>query len=215
MLRTTELQRNTTETQISLKINLDGSGISDIQSSIPFFDHMLDLFTRHGLFDVSLRATGDTHIDLHHTVEDIGLLLGQAVREALGDKAGICRYSSLILPMDEALVSVAIDLGGRPYFKFSEYTPAGLPPLSQAIRAGEIPQQLADKIAGIDLELICEFFKSFANTCGANLHIILHYGANLHHIIEGIFKAFGRVLDIATKLDDRLYGRIPSTKGKL
>lgn len=205
MDRKTKIERNTSETQICLEINLDGSGKADIETDIPFFTHMLVLFARHGLFDLNCKASGDTHIDLHHTVEDIGLTLGEAVAKALGGKKGIRRYGSVILPMDEALVTMAVDLGGRPYFAMQNII----------THEGTIAQKLEDKLVGVDLELIAEFFRSFANSCQANLHIVLHYGDNLHHIIEALFKAFGRVLDEASGLDERISGQIPSTKGTL
>jgi imidazoleglycerol-phosphate dehydratase len=212
-------ERTTNETRIKLTINLDGSGKATIDTTIPFLDHMLELFARHGQFDLELSAKGDTHIDLHHTVEDVGIALGEAVACALSDKKGIRRYGSIVLPMDEALVTIALDLGGRAYFKYHKYMPGGLHGTIEALEevkiAQKIAQQLEDKIKGVDLELIAEFFKSFANNCQANLHIILHYGENLHHIIEGMFKAFGRVLDEASRLDERLKGQIPSTKGTL
>ncbi len=205
MARKAKIERSTQETQIRVAINLDGSGKAAVATSIPFLDHMLDLFARHGQFDLEVSASGDTHIDLHHTVEDIGLTLGEAVAQAIGDKKGIRRYGSVILPMDEALVTIALDLGGRAAFIIR----------NQATINGSIAQRLDDKIKGIDLELIAEFFKSFANSCQTNLHIILHYGENLHHIIEAMFKAFGRALDEASQLDERLKGQIPSTKGSL
>jgi imidazoleglycerol-phosphate dehydratase len=205
MARQAKVARTTKETQIQVEIDLDGSGKTTIDTTIPFLDHMLELFTRHGQFDLLLSASGDTHVDLHHTVEDIGITLGEVVAQALRDKKGIRRYGSVVLPMDEVLVTIALDLGGRPCFKIKH----------EATWDGSIPQQLDDKIKGIDLELITEFFKSFANSCQANVHIILHYGENLHHIIEAMFKAFGRVLDEASRLDERLKGQIPSTKGTL
>ncbi len=205
MDRKAKIERNTTETQISLELNLDGSGQAGIETSIPFLDHMLELFTRHGQFDLNVSASGDTHIDLHHTVEDIGITLGEAVAKALGDKKGIRRYGLVILPMVDALVTMAIDLGGRPYF-FMQNT---------ITHEGAIAQKLEDKLVGVDLEVIAEFFRSFANSCSANLHIILHYGENLHHIIEALFKSFGRALDEASGLDERISGQIPSSKGTL
>ncbi len=212
MTRQAIIERNTLETQISVEIDLDGSGKAAVATSIPFLDHMLDLFARHGNFDLDLSARGDTHIDLHHTVEDMGITLGEAVAQALGDKKGIRRYGNIILPMDESLVTLALDLGGRPFFELHKPTEGGF---ADILREEKIAQQLDDKIKGIDLELITEFFKSFANSCYVNLHIILHYGENLHHIIEALFKAFGRVLDEASRIDERFKGQIPSTKGTL
>jgi imidazoleglycerol-phosphate dehydratase len=205
MARKAKIERNTSETQVSLEIELDGSGKAAVETTIPFLNHMLELFAHHGLFDLKLKASGDTHVDLHHTVEDIGLTLGDAVARALGDKKGIRRYGSVTLPMDDALVTMALDLGGRPYFATQEFVDP----------EGVIPQKLEDRAEGVDLELINEFYRSFVNTCGANLHIIIHDGENLHHIIEASFKAFGRVLDEASRLDERIGGQIPSTKGRL
>jgi imidazoleglycerol-phosphate dehydratase len=206
MARVAKRERSTHETQVRVNINLDGSGKAAVETTIPFLNHMLELFARHGRFDLRLEARGDTHIDLHHTVEDIGLTLGEAATQALGDKAGICRYGSVTLPMDDALVTVAVDLGGRPYFV-----------MRHQIVAPEdaIAQMLEDKVKGIDLELMRHFFESFAAAGKANLHIILHHGENLHHIIEAMFKALGRALDEASRLDERIAGQIPSTKGKL
>ena len=205
MGRNAKCERSTKETQVSLEIKLDGSAKATVETTIPFLNHMLELFTRHGLFDLTCKASGDTHIDLHHTVEDLGLVLGKAIAQALGDKQGIRRYGSVTLPMDEVLVTMALDLGGRPYFTIHD----------DIAHKGTIAQKLEDKLAGVALELIAEFFRAFANNCGANLHIMLHYGENLHHIIEAMFKAFGRVLDEASRLDERISGQIPSTKGTL
>jgi imidazoleglycerol-phosphate dehydratase len=205
MNRRAKIERNTRETQISLALNLDGSGQAAVETGIPFLDHMLELFSRHGLFDLECKASGDTHIDLHHTVEDVGLVLGDAFRQALGDKRGIKRYGSISLPMDDALVSLAVDLGGRPYFALQR----------EVATYGKVAQKLKDKLVGVDLELVAEFFRAFANSCGINLHIVLLRGENLHHVIEALFKAFGRVLDQASQLDERLSNQVPSTKGVL
>src|SRR5512136_224395 len=195
MSRTASLERITRETRIRLSVNLDGSGSGKICTSVPFLDHMLDLFTRHGLFDMEVEATGDIDIDFHHTVEDIGIVLGQAVKEALGDKKGIRRYGQASVPMDETLASVAIDLSGRPYLVYNVKVPK--------IKIGEF-----------DVELVREFFQAFVNNCGANLHVNVMYGDNVHHILEACFKAAARALDQATQMDTRIEG-VLSTKGKL
>jgi imidazoleglycerol-phosphate dehydratase len=189
------IERITKETQIRLAIDLDGSGSSRICTSVPFLDHMLDLFTRHGLFDLEVEAKGDIDIDFHHTVEDIGIVLGQAVKEALGDKKGIRRYGQASVPMDETLASVAIDLSGRPYMVYNVKVPKV-------------------KIGDFDVELVREFFQAFVNNCFVNLHINVMYGDNVHHILEACFKATARALDQATQMDPRVEG-VLSTKGKL
>lgn len=195
MSRAAQITRSTTETQIQLSLAVDGDGRSTISSSVPFLDHMLTLFARHGLFDLTVQANGDIDIDFHHTVEDIGIVLGQAFREALGDKQGIRRYGTARVPMDEALADVTVDLSGRPYLVYNV-----------AITA--------PSVGSFDTELVREFFQAFANSCGCNLHLNLLYGDNAHHIIEACFKAFGRALDTATALDDRISG-VMSTKGVL
>jgi imidazoleglycerol-phosphate dehydratase len=195
--RRTRLERNTKETQISVDLELDGTGLHTIATPLPFFTHMLDAFARHGLFDLELRATGDVEIDGHHTVEDVGLVLGNAFEQALGDRAGIVRYGSATLPMDEVLVTVAIDFSGRPAFVWKV---AGLE---------------SKWIGEFDCELVREFFGAFATRAQCNLHVVLHYGGNAHHTIECIFKAFARACDAATRIDARLGGAIPSTKGTL
>jgi imidazoleglycerol-phosphate dehydratase len=195
MTRKASIERITKETQIRLTIDLDGSGNSRICTSVPFLDHMLDLFTRHGLFDLEVEAKGDIDIDFHHTVEDIGIVLGQAVKEALGDKKGIRRYGQASVPMDETLASVAIDLSGRPYMVYNVKVPKV-------------------KIGDFDVELVREFFQAFVNNCFANLHVNVMYGDNVHHILEACFKATARALDQATQMDPRVEG-VLSTKGKL
>jgi imidazoleglycerol-phosphate dehydratase len=195
MSRKASIERITKETQIRLTIDLDGSGSSRICTSVPFLDHMLDLFTRHGLFDLEVDAKGDIDIDFHHTVEDIGIVLGQAVKEALGDKKGIRRYGQASVPMDETLASAAIDLSGRPYMVYNVKVPKV-------------------KIGDFDVELVREFFQAFVNNCFVNLHINVMYGDNVHHILEACFKATARALDHATQLDPRVEG-VLSTKGKL
>ncbi|TWJ33341.1 imidazoleglycerol-phosphate dehydratase HisB [Geobacter argillaceus] len=195
MARTSSIERVTKETRIRLTIDLDGSGQGKICTSVPFLDHMLDLFARHGLFDLEVEASGDIDIDFHHTVEDIGIVLGQAFREALGDKKGIRRYGQATVPMDETLASVATDLSGRPYLVYH----VNLPKV---------------KIGEFDVELAKEFFQALVNTLGANLHINVMYGENVHHVLEACFKATARALDMATQLDPRIEG-VMSTKGKL
>lgn len=195
-MRTSSIERNTTETQISISLNLDGSGVSNISSGSGFFDHMLNLFACHGRFDLDVKCQGDVHVDDHHSVEDIGICLGMAFKEALADKKGINRYSSIILPMDEALVICAIDISGRSYLNFDCTFPS-------------------EKIGNFDTELISEFMYAFVRTAGVTLHIKKMYGDNSHHIAEGCFKALSRVLKEAVKIDPELNGCLPSTKGKL
>jgi len=185
----------TRETQIRLSLDVDGAGVGKICTSVPFLDHMLSLFARHGLFDLQVEATGDIDIDFHHTVEDIGIVLGDAFRKALGDKQGIRRYGNAVVPMDETLASVTVDISGRPYLVYE----VSLPKV---------------KIGEFDVELVREFFVAFANNCGTNLHVRLMYGDNVHHIVEACFKAFARAMDEATRLDDRIKG-VMSTKGTL
>lgn len=195
MNRTAAVERNTKETQIKLSINLDGSGKADINTGIGFFDHMLEGFARHGFFDLSVQASGDLHVDDHHTVEDVGIVLGTAIKEALGDKKGIRRYGSMILPMDETLVMTAVDLSGRPYFVFTdEFT--------------------RDKIGTMDTEVIREFFYAISYSCGMNLHMKVLDGMNNHHIAEALFKSFAKALDEAVSFDPRVTD-VLSTKGSL
>lgn len=195
MSRTVELTRNTNETKIKLQLSVDGSGQAKINTSVPFLDHMLNLFARHGLFDLQVEATGDIDIDFHHTVEDIGIVLGSAFNKALGDKKGIRRYGQASVPMDETLAAVSLDISGRPYLAYNV----------------NIPVQ---KIGEFDTELAREFFQAFTNNCALNLHINVMYGDNAHHIIEACFKAFARAMDSATQLDERISG-VMSTKGVL
>jgi imidazoleglycerol-phosphate dehydratase len=196
MTRTASIERNTKETQISLSFNVDGKGQSSLKTDVPFMDHMLDLFSKHGQFDLTVDANGDIEIDDHHTTEDIGICLGQALREALGDKRGIKRYGNAFVPMDEALAQVVVDLSNRPHFEFK----------------GEFPSQ---KVGTFDTENVHEFLWKLALEARMNLHVIVHYGHNTHHIIEGIFKALARALDEATMVDPRIEGVLPSTKGML
>jgi len=192
--RIARVERTTNETQIALTLRLDGKGDAAVETGIPFFDHMLELFARHGLFDLSLQAKGDIAVDYHHTVEDVGIVLGQAVKEALGDKAGIQRYGFFLLPMDECLAQVALDLGGRPFFVYQ-------------VEAQET------FVRDFNIQLVREFFQAFANTAGANLHMKLVHGDEPHHIAEGLFKGFARALDMASRHDPRAEKAIPSTKG--
>ncbi|MDD2273505.1 MAG: imidazoleglycerol-phosphate dehydratase HisB [Desulfuromonadaceae bacterium] len=195
MSRTATIERITKETRIKLSLTIDGSGNATICTSVPFLDHMLNLFSRHGLFDLDVEASGDIDIDFHHTVEDIGIVLGEAFKQALGDKRGIRRYGQATVPMDETLSSVAVDISGRPYLVYH----VNLPKV---------------KIGDFDVELAREFFQAFANHCGLNLHINVMYGDNVHHIIEACFKAFARALDTASQFDPRVDG-VMSTKGIL
>lgn len=194
-LRQHTIERNTKETQISLSLNIDGEGQSDIQTPVPFLNHMLDAIARHGHFDLTVNAAGDVEIDDHHTTEDVGICLGQAIQGALGDKHGIKRYGNAFVPMDETLAQVVIDLSNRPHLEFR----------------AEFPSQ---KVGTFDTELVHEFFWKLALEARMNLHVIVHYGSNTHHIIEAIFKAFTKALDEATQIDPRVKG-VPSTKGML
>jgi imidazoleglycerol-phosphate dehydratase len=190
------LDRKTTETQIAVSINLDGTGAFDVKSGVGFLDHMLELLSRHSLIDIKVRAKGDTHIDFHHTTEDIGIALGQAFAKALGDRKGIRRYADCLLPMDEALTRAAIDVSGRPYLIWKvEFS--------------------RPKIGEFDTELVREWFQAFAMNAGVTLHVQTLYGDNCHHIAESCFKALARVLRAATEIDPRQKDRIPSTKGSL
>ena len=195
MSRIANIERVTNETRIRLELNIDGCGKAAICTSVPFLDHMLNLFARHGLFDLTEEARGDIDIDFHHTVEDIGIVLGEAFKKALGDKKGIRRYGQATVPMDETLASVAIDISGRPYLVYHVTLPK--------VKIGEF-----------DVELAREFFQAFVNHGGLNLHINVMYGDNVHHIIEACFKAVARAMDVATQLDPRIEG-VMSTKGVL
>jgi imidazoleglycerol-phosphate dehydratase len=195
MERSAQIERKTTETEIKVELKIDGSGKYNIETSIAFLNHMLELFSKHGLFDLTVKAAGDIEIDYHHTVEDIGICLGQAVQLALGKKEKIKRYGDAVVPMDEAAAQVSIDISGRPYLAYKT------PPLQ-------------GKIGNFDLELVEEFFQAFANNSVSTIHITVLSGKNHHHIVEAIFKAFARALDKATQLDDRAPG-VPSTKGIL
>ncbi len=195
MDRISKIYRKTTETEVSLEINLDGSGKADIVTTVPFLDHMFHLFAKHGFFDLCVRGQGDTSVDEHHLVEDLGICLGAAVKQALGGKEGIARYGQSLVPMDEALCGVAMDISGRPHLIYNT-------------AFGEA------KIGAFDPALIKEFFKSFSDHSGITLHINVHYGRNNHHMAEAIFKAFARALNKAVTLHGRIEG-VLSTKGSL
>ena len=195
-MRNASLSRKTRETDIQVEVTLDGSGKSEISTGVGFFDHMLDQIARHSLIDLKIQAKGDLHIDFHHTVEDVGIALGQAIRQALGDMKGITRYADVHLPMDETLTRVAIDISGRPFlvFRTEFHTP---------------------KIGEFDTQLVREFFQAFAMNAGLTLHVETLYGVNDHHISESCFKGLARALRIAVSIDERQSGRVPSTKGTL
>ncbi len=195
-MRVAEINRKTKETDIFLKLNIDGSGKSEIDTGVGFFDHMLTLFAAHGMFDLVVKCSGDLQVDAHHTVEDVGICLGQAFSEALGDMKGIKRYADKIVPMDESLVLVAVDISGRPHLSFDLPVPYGT-------------------VGNFDTELVNEFFYSFIRNSKITLHIKKFNGLNTHHIIECCFKAFGRTLDEATMIDERRADVLPSTKGVL
>ena len=194
--RTAKVSRDTLETQITVEVNLDGTGIADFETGVPFLDHMLDQISRHGLIDISVKANGDTEIDDHHTVEDVGITIGQAFKDALGDKKGIRRYGHAYVPLDEALSRVVVDFSGRP----------GLEMFVDFCRP---------RVGNFDVDLTYEFFQGFVNHAGISLHIDNIRGSNTHHQIETIFKAFGRALRMAVELDPRMIGVMPSTKGTL
>ncbi len=194
-MRSATVERNTKETKINLTLNIDGTGTCKSETGVGFFDHMLDGFARHGLFDLDVKVDGDLFVDCHHTIEDTGIVLGNAIKEAVGDKKGIKRYGSCILPMDEALVLCAIDLSGRPYY------------VSDAVFT-------ADKCGDMDLEMVKEFFYAISYSAGMNLHFKVLSGSNNHHIVEAMFKAFAKALDSATMFDERIVG-VLSTKESL
>jgi imidazoleglycerol-phosphate dehydratase len=196
MTRSASVDRKTGETNIRARLDLDGSGAAQVATGIPFLDHMLSALARHGRLDLSLQAEGDLAVDAHHTVEDVGIVLGEAVLRALGDKAGIVRYGAARVPMDEALASVVLDLSGRPCLVFQA-------------------PQLQGRIGTFDADLVREFFQALANHLRAAVHLHVEYGQNLHHMAEAAFKAAGRALDQAVRLDPRMAGQVPSTKGSL
>lgn len=193
--RKASVARKTGETDIKLEFSLDGTGVTDIESDVPFLNHMLDLFTKHGQFDLKVDARGDVEIDDHHTVEDIGICLGQTIREALGSKVGIKRYANVFVPMDEALAQVAIDLSNRPHLEYRAEYPSSV-------------------VGSFSTEMVHEFLWKLALESRMTLHVIVHYGHNTHHMIEAVFKALGRALDEASQIDPRVKG-VPSTKGLL
>jgi imidazoleglycerol-phosphate dehydratase len=194
--RSATVNRKTAETDIALTITIDGRGQSTIETGVPFFDHMLTLFAKHGLFDLEVKAKGDVDVDYHHTVEDVGLVLGQAFKEALGDKVGIKRYGFFILPMDESLARVVIDVGGRPHLVYEANAPTMF-------------------VRDFNIVLVKEFCRAFSNALGANLHVQLVYGEEPHHVAEAIFKCLARALDVATQIEPRAADQLPSTKGRL
>ncbi len=195
MERKADISRETRETQIRLNLNLDGNGTSNINTGVGFLDHMLELFAKHGFFDLEIEAKGDLHVDAHHTTEDVGICLGQAFQKAVGDKAGMVRFGSFTVPMYESLAKVDLDICGRPYLHYKTPLESG-------------------KVGKFDIELTEEFFHGFVNHSGTTLHINVPYGTNQHHIIEAIFKAVAKALDIATCIDTRITG-VLSTKGSL
>jgi imidazoleglycerol-phosphate dehydratase len=194
--RIATITRKTAETDITLTLAVDGQGKSNISTGVPFFDHMLTLFAKHGLFDLDVAAKGDVDVDYHHTVEDVGLVLGEAFKQALGDKLGIRRYGFFILPMDESLARVVVDIGGRPHLVYEAEPPTMF-------------------VRDFNIVLVKEFARAFSNALGANLHVRLEYGEEPHHVAEAIFKALARALDVATQIDSRAATLLPSTKGKI
>ncbi len=195
-IRIATVSRRTAETDITLQLTVDGTGAARIDTGIPFLDHMLTLFAKHGLFDLDVKARGDVAVDYHHTVEDVGLVLGEAFRTALGDKIGLKRYGFFLLPMDESLARVVLDLGGRPHLVYEVKAPTMF-------------------VRDFNLALVKEFFQAFANSVGANVHIQLLYGEEPHHVVEAVFKCFARALDVATQIETRAADQLPSTKGTL
>ncbi|MBI4510368.1 MAG: imidazoleglycerol-phosphate dehydratase HisB [Deltaproteobacteria bacterium] len=195
--RRADVHRTTTETDVKLSLILDGTGARDIRTPLPFLNHMLEALARHGLFDLSVLATGDIEVDAHHLVEDLGLVLGMAFKQALGERQGLVRYGSATIPMDETLATCAVDFGGRPAF------------------AWKVVGLEGKWVGGFDCELAKEFFCALASRAECNLHLLLHYGDNAHHILEALFKAFARAADMASRLDPRIPGTVPSTKGTL
>jgi imidazoleglycerol-phosphate dehydratase len=196
LTRLATVARKTAETDIVLTLGVDGTGVSTIETGVPFFDHMLTLFAKHGLFDLNVKAKGDVDVDYHHTVEDVGLVLGQAFKEALGDKLGIRRYGFFLLPMDESLARVVVDVGGRPHLVYEANAPTMF-------------------VRDFNIVLVKEFCRAFSNALGANLHVTLIYGEEPHHVAEAIFKGLARALDMATQIEPRAADQLPSTKGKI
>jgi len=194
--RVATVHRKTAETDIALTLAIDGTGASTIATGVPFFDHMLTLFAKHGLFDLTVKAVGDVEVDYHHTVEDVGLVLGQAFKEALGSKVGIKRYGFFLLPMDESLARIAVDVGGRPHLVYDANAPTMF-------------------VRDFNIILVKEFCRAFSNALGANLHVQLVYGEEPPHVAEAIFKCLARALDMATQIEPRAADQLPSTKGKI
>ena len=194
--RKANLTRKTAETDIALTLAVDGAGRSKIDTGVPFFDHMLTLFAKHGLFDLDVRCKGDVEVDYHHTVEDVGLVLGDAFKQALGDKLGIKRYGFFLLPMDESLALVVVDIGGRPHLVYQVEAPTPF-------------------VRDFNIVLVKEFCRAFSNALGANLHVTLEYGEEPHHVAEAIFKGLARAMDAATQIEPRAADQLPSTKGKI
>ena len=194
--RTAKVNRKTAETDIALALSVDGRGAAKIDTGVPFFDHMLTLFAKHGLFDLEVKCVGDIAVDYHHTVEDVGIVLGEAFKQALGDKVGIRRYGFFLLPMDEALARVVVDIGGRPHLVYEAEAPTMF-------------------VRDFNIVLVKEFCRAFSNALGANLHVKLEYGEEPHHVAEAIFKGLARALDAATQVEPRAADQLPSTKGKL
>ena len=194
--RNVTLARKTAETDIALTLAVDGSGLSKVDTGVPFFDHMLTLFAKHGLFDLEVKCVGDVAVDYHHTVEDVGLVLGDAFKNALGDKLGIKRYGFFLLPMDESLARVVVDIGGRPHLAYQV-------------------EATTHFVRDFNIILVKEFCRAFSNALGANLHVTLIYGEEPHHVAEAIFKGLARALDVATQIEPRAADQLPSTKGKI
>lgn len=194
--RQARMERKTKETEVAVALNLDGTGSAKVTTPIPFFSHMLQAWSKHGLLDLAVEAAGDVEVDIHHTVEDVGIVLGQALREALGDRKGIVRYGAAWVPMDEALISAAVDISGRPFLVFNV-------PVART------------RVANFDLDMLQEFFRALAFNAEITLHVTMHYGHNLHHITEAVFKAVGRAVAEASRLNPRIADQVPSTKGRL
>jgi imidazoleglycerol-phosphate dehydratase len=190
------LERKTKETEVAVTLNVDGTGASKVRTPIPFFSHMLEAWAKHGLMDLAVEASGDIEVDIHHTVEDVGIVLGQTLREALGDRKGIVRYGTAFVPMDEALIAASVDISGRPFLVFNV-------PVART------------RVSNFDLDMLQEFFRALAFNAEITLHVTMHYGHNLHHITEAVFKAVGRALAEATRINPRIADQIPSTKGSL
>jgi imidazoleglycerol-phosphate dehydratase len=190
------VERKTKETEVAVTLNVDGTGSSKVRTPIPFFSHMLEAWAKHGLMDLAVEASGDIEVDIHHTVEDVGIVLGQTLREALGDRKGIVRYGTAFVPMDEALIAASVDISGRPFLVFNV-------PVART------------RVSNFDLDMLQEFFRALAFNAEITLHVTMHYGHNLHHITEAVFKAVGRALAEATRINPRIADQIPSTKGSL